>query len=199
MFAYVENGTVQYTAAALPKGFKNVSGFDLLTPTEQLSYGWYPVVGSEPAFDPTYQTLSAPAYTVNASDVAVSYTVTDFPIDQVKTNKKSAVNLMREQHIQQGITWNGNLFETDIASQGKLTAVVTSVAAGLTLPANFTWRTADNIDVPMTGQDLKDLAQVVLNHVDACYKNSWVHKDAIDVLTTAADVAAYDYTTGWPV
>lgn len=198
MFAYVENGVVQEVASELPRSFKNVSGFDLLSEAEQMEHGWYPVNGTPSAHDLAYQNVSAPTFTFDVDHVVASYDITDRPVEDVRSEVISAITQLRETHIQSGVVWNNNTFDTDVASQGRITAIVTSVAAGLTLPDNFTWRTADNTDVPMTAQDLKDLAQAVLDHVDACFKTSWTHKDAVRALNTAAEIAAYDYTTGWP-
>lgn len=92
--------------------------------------------------------------------------------------------------------FNGKVFQTDIASKIQIMNVVD---AG-TMPdyAKY-WRTADNTYVAMTFDLFVQLKTTIMTREGAAFSASAKHQDAVDAITTtAADVLAYDYSTGWP-
>lgn len=93
-----------------------------------------------------------------------------------------------------GLTFEGHRYDSDEAGRANVTAVIAAVSAGISLPANFTWRTANNLDVPMDAATLLALGAAMLEHVERCYRRSWVLKQAIEV---AGEPESIDIAGGW--
>lgn len=105
------------------------------------------------------------------------------------------VNSIRTARLAAGCTFAGHRYDSDPQSVANVTATVAAVAAGIALPAGFTWRTADNVDVPMTASDLVQLGGALLAYGDAVYRASWALKAAV----AASDAPeTIDLTVGWP-
>lgn len=68
---------------------------------------------------------------------------------------------------------------------------------GSDFPANFTWRSADNQDIPMTAVDVLNMGATLFSFISTNYLNSFHHKTLIDNLTTVQELIDYDITTGW--
>lgn len=60
------------------------------------------------------------------------------------------------------------------------------------------FRDAANVTHSLTPQQAVDMGIAVGERVEGIYQASWIHKDAIERLTTVAEVDAYDISTGWP-
>jgi hypothetical protein len=85
-------------------------------------------------------------------------------------------------------------FQTAPASRANLAAVVAAVAGGMALPAGFSWRDSDNVDVPMDAPTLNALGAAVVAHAWQCHQQARALKAAV---AAAADVAAVNAVT-WP-
>jgi hypothetical protein len=110
-------------------------------------------------------------------------------LSQIKDEAKRRVDAARERRLDAGVTVAGNAYQSDQRSRENLSATVAAMAAGVALPADFTWRTTDNRDVPMDAAGLRALSEAMLAHGVACYRWSWEIKDAIDAAARADDVA----------
>jgi hypothetical protein len=92
--------------------------------------------------------------------------------------------------------FNGKVFQTDIASKIQIMNVVDS--GSLPDYAQY-WRTADNTYMAMTFDLFVQLKATIMTREGAAFSASAKHQDAVDAIkTTAADVNAYDWSTGWP-
>lgn len=120
--------------------------------------------------------------------VAVQTTPTT--LSAAKDRKLAWINMYRERVLASGVVYNGYQFDSDALSVQRLTAVATAVNAGIPLPAGFTWRSAANVDVPMTGQDIIALLATMMGRADEVYKTSWAKKQQIEAATTQAEVEA---------
>ncbi|EHF7707538.1 DUF4376 domain-containing protein, partial [Salmonella enterica] len=96
-------------------------------------------------------------------------------------------------------TLNGHRWDCGKASQTRLSPVVAVAKSGM-LPPGFFWTDADNIDVPMTTDELTALeAAMQQNMVLQGFK---IHerqrqmKEEVDKLTDYK--AIKDYAVGWP-
>jgi len=78
-----------------------------------------------------------------------------------------------------------------------LNAIITLILAGA-ITTDVEWHDFINISHMMTSTQLVTLAGGLGVFAQTCYAVSWVHKNAIDALTTVAEIEAYDYTTSWP-
>lgn len=123
----------------------------------------------------------------------------EYTLSGKKDSMKVAVNDLRTQKIGDGFTFDGVKYDTFEASINNITSLIAGIAAGFPLPPNFTWRSADNVNIPHTVESLKKLAQALLTYINACYQASWAHKEAIDSKTTLSDLESYDLNSNWPV
>jgi len=123
-------------------------------------------------------------------------------LDELKTWNKEVVNHVREEKIVAGFTFMGIQFDSDERSRaniaGACTLALVLLGQGQDFPQGFTWRAANNVDVPMNAQAIIGLAMTAGNYVTTCYSVSWYHKAQIDAIDNILDVQDYDVTQGWP-
>ncbi|EBB5497576.1 DUF4376 domain-containing protein [Salmonella enterica subsp. enterica] len=128
------------------------------------------------------------------------FTVTPEMIQVAKDAKHAEINAWRD--AQEGgsiiFTLNGHKWDCGKASQTRLAPVV-AVAKSGALPAGFFWTDADNIDVPMTTDELAALeAAMQQNMVLQGFKiheRQRVMKEQVDNLTDYK--AIQGYIVGW--
>ncbi|EBD5992705.1 DUF4376 domain-containing protein [Salmonella enterica subsp. diarizonae] len=130
-----------------------------------------------------------------------SFTVTPEMLTAAKQAKHAEINAWRDAQENGSIifTLNSHRWDCGKASQTRLAPVV-AVAKSGALPPGFFWTDADNIDVPMTTDELAALeAAMQQNMVMQGFK---IHerqrqmKEEVDKLTTIDDVRAY--IPDWP-
>ncbi|EEG6606436.1 DUF4376 domain-containing protein [Salmonella enterica] len=128
------------------------------------------------------------------------FSVTPEMIQSAKDAKHAEINNWRDAQENGSIifTLNGHRWDCGKASQTRLAPVV-AVAKSGTLPPGFFWTDADNIDVPMTADELTALeAAMQQNMVLQGFK---IHerqrqmKEEMEALTTLADIR--NYRVGW--
>lgn len=117
------------------------------------------------------------------------------PISELRALQKSHVNQIRDIKMALGVTYNGNVYDSDAIAALNLTATLALVLSGATLPPGFTWRTKNNMNIAMTPAELRGLAGALFQRGQAVYAASWTHKANIDAAT---DPANYDIRSGWP-
>lgn len=129
------------------------------------------------------------------------FTVTPEMLTAAKQAKHAEINAWRDAQENGSIifTLNGHRWDCGKASQTRLAPVV-AVAKSGALPPGFFWTDADNIDVPVTADELAALeAAMQQNMVMQGFK---IHerqrqmKEEVDKLTTIDDVRAY--IPDWP-
>lgn len=129
------------------------------------------------------------------------FTVTPEMLTAAKQVKHAEINAWRDTQENGSIifTLNGHRWDCGKASQTRLAPVV-AVAKSGALPPGFFWTDADNIDVPVTADELAALeAAMQQNMVMQGFK---IHerqrqmKEEVDKLTTIDDVRAY--IPDWP-
>lgn len=128
-------------------------------------------------------------------------TVPDFVLAAAKRKKRVEINNWRDQQEGGSIifTLNGHRWDCGKTSQARLAPVVTVARTGA-LPPGFFWTDADNIDVPMTADELTALeAAMQQNMVLQGFK---IHerqrqmKEDVDSLTDCE--AIRHYNIDWP-
>ncbi|ENE1697396.1 DUF4376 domain-containing protein [Salmonella enterica] len=129
------------------------------------------------------------------------FTITPAMIQAAKDAKHAQISAWRDAQENGNIlfTLNGHKWDCGKASQTRLSPVVGVAKAGL-LPPGFFWTDADNIDVPMTADELVALeAAMQQNMVLQGFK---IHerqrrmKEDVDKLTDYT--AIQNYLVGWP-
>ena len=94
-----------------------------------------------------------------------------------------------------GVTFSGALIRTDLESQAMINGAVAYV--NLNPAALIDWKAANGW-VQIDKDTVLAVGNAVGGHVQACYSRERVHAEGIEALTTPAEIAAYDFTTGWP-
>lgn len=101
---------------------------------------------------------------------------------ELKAQKRAWVAQKREEVINSGITFEGHTYQTDARSRENVSGLVAAIGAAVPLPANFTFRDANNNDVAMTSTTLAELGGAMIAHVNTAYQTSWTLKAAVDAL-----------------
>ncbi|EBR3715328.1 DUF4376 domain-containing protein [Salmonella enterica] len=130
-----------------------------------------------------------------------SITVPEFILADARQKTRAEINAWRDAQENGSVifTLNGHRWDCGKASQTRLAPVVAVAKSGM-LPPGFFWTDADNIDVPMTTDELTALeAAMQQNMVLQGFK---IHerqrqmKEEVDKLTDYK--AIKDYVVGWP-
>ena len=88
MYAYIQDNKIKKGPCALPKSWRNISGFHRLGDTpegrERLrSLGWLPVGKSEPVFDPALEYLVPAGFDIQADKAVWNFEARDKPVEEV--------------------------------------------------------------------------------------------------------------------
>ena len=103
----------------------------------------------------------------------------DAPLAEIKRVAADYINNLRERRLLRPVEYNGNSFDTDDRSRSNIMGVALQLQAGVALPGGFTWRSADNIDVPFSSDDVIALGLAIGAAVQAVYAWSWQIKAQI--------------------
>ncbi|EJO2705507.1 DUF4376 domain-containing protein [Salmonella enterica] len=129
------------------------------------------------------------------------FTVTPEMLTAAKQAKHAEINAWRDAQENGSIifTLNGHRWDCGKASQTRLAPVV-AVAKSGALPPGFFWTDADNIDVPMTTDELAALEVAMQQNMVLqgfkIHERQRQMKEEVDKLTTIDDVRAY--IPDWP-
>lgn len=132
-----------------------------------------------------FQTLAPPP---ELTDSEAIYRAIDIDFGRAVAIKRGQINVWREERLLTGVEFDGHRYDSDDRSRANVSGLVAALAAGVELPAGFSWRTADNIEVPMTAQEAVAFGAAMLGHVNTVYAASKVYKDALEAAETVADV-----------
>ena len=120
---------------------------------------------------------------------------------EVVAKLHAKINEYREEYVNQGVIFNGYLFDADQRARENITGMCSAIALGVPIPEGFTWRSKLNEDVPMTSAQLVQFGLTAMTFVSTSYSASWYHKDTLTAMAATAsvdDLLAYNYTLGWP-
>ncbi|MDS1142383.1 DUF4376 domain-containing protein [Pusillimonas sp. SM2304] len=107
-----------------------------------------------------------------------------------KDAKRAQINAATLAAIDAGFEHQGHVYDSDARSQTNIIGCANAVAAGVPLPADFTWRTKSNENVPIDGPGVIALGAGLLQHVNAQYAISWTLKAEIEAAATPKDLDA---------
>jgi hypothetical protein len=119
------------------------------------------------------------------------------PIEELKANKKEMINIERGKQNSNPIIYENIQFDADEIAQQNVSAWMSTLAGGGTLPSGFTWRSYDNQDIPVDANFINGLGTAMTLRGTQLYQTSWIKKAEVDALTTVEQVNNYDVTTGW--
>lgn len=109
--------------------------------------------------------------------------------------KREEATAARWKHETGGIELGGVRVGTGLDDQNRISGVLSAIAVGGLDSVDFK---AASGWLRLTAADLQGIAQAISAHVQACFSAERAHHEAIDQLTSPAQVAAYDLTQGWP-
>ena len=139
-----------------------------------------------------------------ADQTTLDTVMSDHDLSEAKTAKRKTINNYRDYKLYVlKYNWptDSNNYDMDPTSQFKISATLGFINAGNSLPGDFKWRDADNVDRAFTDQQFKDFGKDAWSRAEDMHGVAKTHKDAVAALTTVAAVDAYDYTTetpAWP-
>lgn len=112
---------------------------------------------------------------------------------------KAQATALRWRVMTRGMTLAGGMaVGTAIDDQNRITSVVANVAlAGLADQDEVDFKSASGW-VRISIAQVKQIAGAIGQFVQACYTAERAHHEAIDLLTTAQELHAYDVNAGWP-
>lgn len=170
---------------------QTVGNIECLTNEELSNHVIYPVVDNKPEFDARYQYLIQGNAAIVNNQVIRQWDVVEYDIGALKDKRIAEVNKHRDLIIDGGVEFNGSIFDSDAVARANINATASSIGLGEVLPEGFSWRNANNIDVPMDADLFKAFAMAVFSHVYAAHMTARNHKDTINAMDTAEAVAAY--------
>lgn len=114
---------------------------------------------------------------------------------ETKEQRKAFINSERNRVINEGMEFEGNVFDIDDISLSRISSLVTAVTANIPLPEGFTWRSKDNQNVPMDAAKLVTFGATALGYFSSIMQKSWALKDLIDTKNTKAKVVQVVWET----
>jgi hypothetical protein len=112
---------------------------------------------------------------------------------------QDAITAYRDNVLYSGFTYtDGYVYDSDSVSISNIVSTLSIINAGVPIPSSFTWRTQNNSNVPYTSSQFVAFAASIFAWGEEVYIASWTAKATVAAMSTAADVLAYDVTTGWP-
>lgn len=109
-YAKVINGEIVENNRALPFSTETTS-FGLGATAEDLAvHGYYPVIGTEPSYDKTYQFVDSVTYSFDGIQVNKTYNISNISIDVLKANKIEYLKqtMYTDEPVTfSGVTYNG--------------------------------------------------------------------------------------------
>lgn len=120
-------------------------------------------------------------------------------VEELRQAKLDAVTAKRWDVMTGGLTLpSGVVVGTDVDDQNRITSVVANAAlAGLTDADTVDFKAASGW-VSLTIGEIKAVAGVIGQFVQACFSSERTHHEAIGLLETAEDITNYPIEQGWP-
>ena len=114
-------------------------------------------------------------------------------LESYKKLKYKEINVNRENVIESGIKYMNYTWDSDEISRNNLIGAVLGFSAGILQPDSETgyvikWRTSDNQDINLTGEELIGLSTAMLNHVNISYMKSWEKKSLINNCNSVEEI-----------
>jgi hypothetical protein len=118
---------------------------------------------------------------------------------QAKIDKNNEISDCRMFVFYAGFWWDGHAYELNAQSQSNIIATVAFIMTGVPLPPGFTWRTADDVSVPHTGQSFLMMYLNAIAWINMLYAISWEQKKYINSLKDYDTVVAFDPQPAYPL
>jgi hypothetical protein len=116
-------------------------------------------------------------------------------LDQVKDMIWADIKSHRDNLQAGGYQVAGNWYHSDEKSKIQQLALV---IAGANLPPSLQWKTMDGTMVAMNQTLAAQIFQAAVTHETTVFAVAESHRASINALQTVEQIAAYDWSTGWP-
>ena len=125
-----------------------------------------------------------------------------WPVEVIRADVLAAIATRYQAALAGGLAYGGKVLQIREVDQANLTAMGNEArwakAGGAPWPADFAWRMADDSFLALpTADAVIALGEAAKAEVYRLRQVKWSHVDAVRALSDAADVAAYDFQTGW--
>lgn len=103
------------------------------------------------------------------------------------------INKERSQVIGYTFEHEGVLYDADLLSLLNLISTLVVLSLGMELPVDFTWRSADNEDIPHTSETLISLGIAMWQARNGVYQKSFVKKNEVQEAEHPDQVSIKDW------
>jgi hypothetical protein len=134
--------------------------------------------------------------------------VLSMQINSLKTGLLSAINAKRDELMNAGFSYQGNVFDCDQTAQNDMQTIKLELLSGATSPHNGFWRSKDNTFVPFDDTEIGLMFSAAKTYVHGLKSHAWLVKDGIAAMEVGVDYAddaaviealsAIDIEAGWP-
>lgn len=126
----------------------------------------------------------------------------EWPVEIIRQRLLDAAAARYDAALAAGLSYGGKTLQIREQDQVNLTAMANearwSKAASRAWPADFVWRMADDSFLSVPDADaMIALGEAAKAEVYRLRRVKWGHVDALRALAHSADVAAYNFDTGW--
>lgn len=205
MARYIDETTLEYPLELHEIKRRNPNKSIPQPPAEPEGYG---IVhqAEQPSFDLMTQGIAEGVPQKVGGKWEQTWVLVDLPPEKVGANIVAAKNRLIEAATAKrwdvmtgGISLPGGMqVGTTIDDQNRITSVVANAAlAGLTDEDEVDFKAASGW-VKITIAEVKQIAGAIGQFVQACYSSERAHHEAIALLSTPAEINAYDVNDGWP-
>ncbi len=193
-FAFWNNGSPRVLRTlknvALPSG---TTVADVVAPIPEQDLYRYEEVPAAPA---AHQRPGALVFARDGDTITATWSLEDRPLEELRAEKLAALAAHRYAAETGGLVLtDGTRIGTDRQDQAMITGTLLGFMAGAI--AEVRWKTGGSF-LTLDAAAFQPIAAAVAAHVEASFAREAEHAAAIEALATAAAVAAYDVTTGWP-
>lgn len=114
-------------------------------------------------------------------------------LESLKYDKKAKIEALRDSHCYRPVVVLGHTWQADTRSQELLySTILLGQSDPRLLPK--TWRTLNNLDIPVSLENLKEIASAASSQVQRAYEKSWQLKQKILEATTAEELASITWS-----
>ena len=168
----------------------------------------YPVISSPPSFDDFYQEVNSKnisEWTVGDTQVTETYTISDKPINNIKSDMLDKSTDLRYDYEIGGMIFGSLNIHSSRESQTKILGASQAARNGTRID-DSKWKTIDGFTT-ISNTDITQLGTDMETFIQACYNKESTLIDSIEAVDTTVyldavnsykSIESTDFTTGWP-
>ncbi len=198
-------------AMKIPSG-NIIAPFHSASLSEMRAVDIYPLVDDVPAHNPGWETATKSSLQDNINHYKQLYVITEKTPAEVVSAKRALINEIRNELELGGFIYDGNPYDSDIASLRRITGAVVNHYALKELstldPGNYNpmgginWVDGNNVVQTLTAQQLLEMGVTSAAFIEQAFIASETHKGTLAAMlaggATPQQLWEYDHTTGWP-